>query len=208
MNESIAHSLTCCLGDYTTDQRGDVGSLVRLGAIQAIRKAVDSGSLQSSPEARDLAAAVSILTVEKLDKVRLQAWECLSLLIERTGIAGESRSNGSRFVATEPKMPSIRETLTVPREFSDLAGVSSTEYFHHVFSWSHCLKFLQLPVLKGFVSSAGAGSETVLMESRAALAQFFEGGGVEKQATFFKDLELVLRAEQGPLDLKDDGSLP
>ena len=69
-------ALIVCLDDYTTDQRGDVGSLVRTAAIDAVSTVLKRDLLNLS-DRQILAAKVCGLAVEKLDKVRWRAWSCL-----------------------------------------------------------------------------------------------------------------------------------
>ena len=69
-------ALIVCLDDYTTDQRGDVGSLVRTAAIDAVSTVLKQDLLNLS-DRQILAAKVCGLAVEKLDKVRWRAWSCL-----------------------------------------------------------------------------------------------------------------------------------
>ena len=69
-------ALIVCLDDYTTDQRGDVGSLVRTAAIDAVSTVLKQDLLDLSGR-QILAAKVCGLAVEKLDKVRWRAWSCL-----------------------------------------------------------------------------------------------------------------------------------
>ena len=79
MTDPIASALQTCLEDYTTDQRGDIGSLLRLQAIEAVHVAWHSASLKDrQDEAQNLIALVCVLAAEKLDKVRCRAWNCLS----------------------------------------------------------------------------------------------------------------------------------
>lgn len=79
ITEDIANHIISFLNDYTTDRRGDVGSLLRLEAIQAAKIIL---RYQSRPESRSIYARSIVgclcrLAAEKLDKVRLQAWMCL-----------------------------------------------------------------------------------------------------------------------------------
>lgn len=69
-------ALKVCLDDYTTDQRGDVGSLVRAAAVDAVSTALKRNLLNLC-DRQVLAAKVCGLAVEKLDKVRWRAWSCL-----------------------------------------------------------------------------------------------------------------------------------
>lgn len=77
MNDSISEAIAACLSDYTTDRRGDVGSLVRIEAIGAVRVAFQHDLLQESKAKQVLVAKICGLATEKLDKVRYQAWCCL-----------------------------------------------------------------------------------------------------------------------------------
>ena len=72
----MSQALYASLNDYTTDRRGDVGSLIRLEAIDATAVVLKRGLL-SNRERQHMAARICGLAVEKLDKVRFQAWNCL-----------------------------------------------------------------------------------------------------------------------------------
>lgn len=76
ISETLSRALCACLNDYTTDRRGDVGSLIRLDAIDATAVVLKKGLL-SMIEGQDIAARICGLAVEKLDKVRFRAWGCL-----------------------------------------------------------------------------------------------------------------------------------
>ena len=74
--EKLSRALIACLNDYTTDRRGDIGSLIRLEAIEATAIVLKNGLL-SMRERKNMAARICGLAVEKLDKVRFRAWTCL-----------------------------------------------------------------------------------------------------------------------------------
>lgn len=76
ISEKSSQALHACLNDYTTDKRGDVGSLIRLEAIDATAVVLKKDLLSMS-ERQDIAARICGLAVEKLDKVRFRAWDCL-----------------------------------------------------------------------------------------------------------------------------------
>lgn len=76
MTRNLMKALIFCLDDYTTDQRGDVGSLVRIAAVDAVSTVLKNNLLNLS-ERQLFAAKVCGLAVEKLDKVRWRAWSCL-----------------------------------------------------------------------------------------------------------------------------------
>ena len=72
----LLKALELCLADHTVDRRGDVGSLVRIEAIEAVATVVRKGLL-GLRDREKLAARICGLAVEKLDKVRWRAWNCL-----------------------------------------------------------------------------------------------------------------------------------
>jgi hypothetical protein len=77
--DAIATSVLDFLNDYTTDRRGDIGSLIRVEAVQAasILLKPDSRLPSRSPVVQSLLGCLCRLASEKLDKVRLSAWLCL-----------------------------------------------------------------------------------------------------------------------------------
>ena len=76
MTESISAAIAHGLDDYTTDQRGDIGSLVRIEAIDAVHASWEQGQLPNRA-LQDLGSKVCRLALEKLDRVRVKAWHCL-----------------------------------------------------------------------------------------------------------------------------------
>lgn len=75
MTEAIEQSLN----DYTTDQRGDAGSLLRLEAIDCVTKLLGNPTnfFSNGDFCRRLIVPIARLAAEKLDKVRFAAWLCL-----------------------------------------------------------------------------------------------------------------------------------
>ncbi|KAI9679221.1 MAG: hypothetical protein M1817_005240 [Caeruleum heppii] len=155
----LVETLERCLDDYTIDSRGDVGSWVRLEALEAVSAASREGLLDvSESEGSDvekrLLSRVGRLAAEKLDKVRLRAWACL---VEVYGnrdseMAHIFKDSGKITASSEGYYKQMLRCLTVN------------------VAWLH------LPVLEGFVTSAGAGSETVLQASRRALVDLLHRG--------------------------------
>ena len=131
------------LNDYTIDERGDIGSLVRLQAISCASTILATTAFTTSPQPRRvLHADIYRLSLEKLDRVRLEAARC-------------------RHQYLEDGVPS-----------ADIATVSSEAYFSQNLrplavdgpSWKH------RALLEGCISSAGTGAEPLLQASRRALA--------------------------------------
>ena len=79
VTDEIVDHFVGFLNDYTTDRRGDIGSLLRLEAIQAAKIILqkDSETGSHSIRAQKVIGCLCRLAAEKLDKVRVQAWLCL-----------------------------------------------------------------------------------------------------------------------------------
>ncbi len=69
------------LNDYTINEQGDIGSLVRLEALSAIIKVWELEVDVDSANATLSYWTVHRLALEKLDKVRLQAARCLKFRV-------------------------------------------------------------------------------------------------------------------------------
>jgi len=68
------------MNDYTINERGDVGSLVRLEALLAMTSVWQRCGIEEHNGSEAMTACVCDayrLALEKLDKVRLQAARCL-----------------------------------------------------------------------------------------------------------------------------------
>jgi len=73
---SILERVIVSLRDYTINEKGDVGSLVRVEAINTAAVLLD-GDLVDEDDKRPLVAILGGLAAERLDKVRWKAWMCL-----------------------------------------------------------------------------------------------------------------------------------
>ena len=195
MNSPIALVLQTCLEDYTTDQRGDVGSLVRLEALDAVRAAWRSGSLRhQTKEAQGLIPAVCVLAAEKLDKVRHCAWGCLSELYGTfypalCELHSISSSSALDFIASNSNE---KTELASAETFVDIGQTSSQAYFLHLLSF-FALDSLRAPLLRGLVTSIGVGSESVLRASRAALSLYLEAADKDTLVAVCQCFENLLR---------------
>ncbi|RHZ73935.1 hypothetical protein CDV55_103407 [Aspergillus turcosus] len=174
ITQDIANHIIRFLNDYTTDRRGDVGSLLRLEAIQAAKIILRD---QSRPESRSIYAQNIVgclcrLAAEKLDKVRLQAWMCLQ-----------------EFWASAEDFPPLQ------KKYDHFSHVSSTEYFFQ-FLRLQAIDWLRLPLFQGLATSAVAGAEGLVRSTRLALVQTLSSyGGMEQQieaSAILKDLGVIL----------------
>ena len=144
--ESIAGVILTGLNDYTIDQRGDIGSTLRLRAIKAAEAFVLAGE-PGSDSIVPLIQTTTRLAVEKLDKLRLQAWLLLQL-----------------FWKQRPDFPPLKKA------FMHLADVSSVDYYLQLFELLD-VEWLRKYVVAGLVSSAAAGTEDIGRASRSALTK-------------------------------------
>jgi tubulin-specific chaperone D len=135
------------LNDYTIDERGDVGSLVRLQAIECTSCILSKPVFADRIELVDLLRGdIYRLSLEKLDRVRLEAAKCRA------------------------------RHLDLQCDITDVSSVSSKAYFSmalaplcsHGPSWQHRC------VLEGSISCAGITSEPILQASRSALVHILD----------------------------------
>ena len=140
--ETIANAVHCGLNDYTIDERGDIGSLVRLQAISTSCTIFASKPLHKFESSfQILHQCIYRLSLEKLDRVRLEAARC-------------------RHQYLEDIVPS-----------ADIAAVSTETYFTQSIgplrTGSPPWKYQAL--LEGCISCAGISAEPLLQASRSAL---------------------------------------
>ncbi|KAL4919735.1 tubulin folding cofactor D C terminal-domain-containing protein [Aspergillus aurantiobrunneus] len=146
VTEDIANSLVGFLNDYTTDRRGDIGSLVRLEGIQAAKVVLQKkASGTSQPYVQNTVGCLCRLAAEKLDKVRFEAWLCLQIFWE-----------------TASKLPPLL------RRYEHFSQVSSIEYFVQLLELQ-AIDWLRLPLFQGLATSTVAGAEGLIRSTRSAL---------------------------------------
>lgn len=149
VKDRIAVALHIALNDYTVTERGDVGSLVRLEALNAVRTAGEANLFCNAATEADLQiyADVLRLSLEKLDKIRARAAAI---------IAEGSIGNRPELVAL-----SIEE-------------VSSQAYFSQALTAMRMTKspVIEEAICQGLVSSAGMASESVVQNCREAVLNF------------------------------------
>ncbi|KAL0471618.1 tubulin folding cofactor D C terminal domain-containing protein [Neurospora intermedia] len=149
------------LDDYTTNARGDVGSLVRLQAIKATKFLWESLDRLPTNEAARVVSALFLrilrLAAEKLDKVRAEAQTALALVLKANCSARVRESTFSsrayfgfllNLLFEDTLQPSISDTLKADPDV-----------------WMEEL-------LAGLVSSADTGNEELVIATRAALCDF------------------------------------
>ena len=169
-----------CLDDYTINERGDIGSLVRIEAINTVSKILKQRILSVDDQAF-LAAKICGLAVEKLDIVRLRALSCLQ--------QNQQNYKAHELLEMDVESPS-HQLFSVIRHCeldSDAAQHASTSHFRQ-------LLFLGLktgimpPLLLSYVTSAGAGSEKVSQASRSAFTSMM----IQSSHTQLRDIFQIL----------------
>ncbi|KAJ5620382.1 hypothetical protein N7510_004366 [Penicillium lagena] len=185
VTDTVADGFLGALNDYTTDRRGDIGSLIRVEAIQAAGTLLkrEPRTTPYSPLTQKLVRCLCRLASEKLDKVRLQAWLCLQDFWE-----------------------SASDFPPLSSKFEHFSHVSSKEYFLQLLGLQP-IGWLRVSLLQGLATSAVAGSEGLVRACRSALAEYLESfTAPQRQETlmiFVKDLSTILSD-----NLQDDRYAP
>jgi hypothetical protein len=158
VENQIITALHIALNDYTITERGDVGSLVRIEALETVATGWIAGTLlaDSSEKQRLVYADVLRLSLEKLDKIRTIAARTL------------------RACSVQMKASS-----------TPLEDVSSVPYFLEALQMfqSTSSSTNKEAICLGFVNSAGMGSESVAQNARTALLGFIDILPVDSDTT-------------------------
>jgi tubulin-specific chaperone D len=90
-DESLEGPLCSALDNYTNDQRGDVGSLARFEAVQAVSTLLQKTMKQQTGKPthhniKPLIQRLFRLAGEKLDKLRFAAWKCIEIFLRSVGL--------------------------------------------------------------------------------------------------------------------------
>ncbi|EEQ32341.1 beta-tubulin cofactor d [Microsporum canis CBS 113480] len=172
--DQIENHIEVLLNDYTTDNRGDVGSLIRTEAIGGVCVLLES-HLKGAAKASNLHSImkhVMRLAAEKLDKVRFKAWKCFQIFWE---------SDGS--------LPPLK------RKFDHFSEVSTADYFSQLATLLQ-VDWLRLPLIKGLITSLTAGADSLINSSRAALVEFINSQDDDPKCylcrELFRDLLTIL----------------
>ena len=190
IQDTLTETIRAALQDYHTDQRGDVGSLLRLEAINTVKAAFERGTLQVTEGGMNLLQFVCILAGERLDKVRARAWDCLATCW-RVDLSPVMASEYPPY-ATRPGNSDIAGNFDV-RETSTIA------YYHGLLQLFQ-YQSLRVPILQGIFVSVGGGSDSILVASRSALMEWLQHDlPTSDLETFGAFLEIILERS-----LKDD----
>jgi hypothetical protein len=169
VESQITTALHIALNDYTITERGDVGSLVRIAALETVGTGWAATTLRTdgSDIYQQVYNDVVRLSLEKLDKIRSIAARILRANhpIQPTEIATPLED-----------VSSVNYFLAAIRTFQTATSTSTKEAI--------CL---------GYVNSSGMGSESVAQNARQALLSFLDAlpVGSEAVAPQFSQLDVA-----------------
>lgn len=149
VKDRITSALHVALNDYTVTERGDVGSLVRLEALNAVRTAGKALLFRKQTTDADhlMYADVLRLSLEKLDKVRARAANIIS--------------DGSLIQSPVVAMSTVDDVSSQAYFRKALAAMQSTDS-----------AVIKESICRGLVGSAGMASESVVQNCREAVLDF------------------------------------
>ncbi|KAL1891236.1 hypothetical protein Cpir12675_005054 [Ceratocystis pirilliformis] len=191
------------LNNYTTNARGDVGSLVRVAALQAVEsmwRGVDWMLGDSAAEKRTetktakhwlqrsvelLLPPVLRLAAEKLDRVRAEAHQTLTLALTK-----------------EHRGPFAYLTFSSQEYFFSLLNLLRVERLHPlVLKWAKAdMQAWMAALMAGYVTSAEMGNEMLVTNSRAALVEFVSDGATRSQTNFLSPSNSSMAVADSNLD--------
>lgn len=134
------------LSDYTNDQRGDVGSLLRLCSIDAVQH-FDQNILDRT-DMIPFVRTITRLAAEKLTKVRFAAWNCLKAFW-KTYVPEHAIEN----------------------PFNHQADISSFEYYKQLLTLL-TVPWLQEHLLHGLLNAISGGADDISRVSSDAFVAF------------------------------------
>ncbi|KAE9364067.1 hypothetical protein N431DRAFT_390307 [Stipitochalara longipes BDJ] len=180
------------LDDYTTNARGDVGSLVRIEAAKAAGALWATPALDSAkPEAFNVDAFEKLFgkvlraAAEKLDRVRTEGQKAVAAAlyyVEQLPIDSKKDNTSASLIETAPSKSASPPSTT--SEF-EAFSTSSKDYFLFLLELQRDSWFSSSQVegvdwarefMEGYITSADTGSEDLVRSSRAALAEFCAAG--------------------------------
>lgn len=174
--EAFASALQIGLNDYTVDQRGDIGSLLRIASINAVQ-ACPKGLFDQRVQTL-IVQGIARLSAEKLVKVRYMAWICL---------------RGMNIIPMSEKSA----------QYEHQADVSSFTYYRQLTELLR-IPWLRNELLRGLESAIAGGSEDISQTASEALVSSLEDTKPEERAEQVESLIDNLVTQLESLKKKDD----
>ncbi|KAJ3341590.1 hypothetical protein HDU93_004492 [Gonapodya sp. JEL0774] len=171
----VIQTLLDCLADFSTDQRGDVGSWIREASMRGLRSVLRiawrkeqedgaaPGTFLPKGAFQDLVARVLSQSVERIDRVRQTAGECfVDLLWSGVGLGGK---DGSAVIIGRDLLEEA-----CPKH-SNIAWSSPSEVFYRIVPLI-VIPAYRIELLTGLLVSAGGLTESLVRHSNACLLDF------------------------------------
>ncbi|KAG2226582.1 hypothetical protein INT45_005068 [Circinella minor] len=172
--EALLNSLHLCLSDYSTDQRGDVGSWVRsasmeclqhllplIGRLDASSSSMEDRYLSSGSTARIFAALLK-QSVERIDRVRDCAGTVLCDLLYK------NKTTNEEFLDI-PNRDLLEKYIT--RDISWASPADLYPVMTHILA----AEPYRFELLTGLISSAGGLTESLVRHSSSCLIDYMNG---------------------------------
>ncbi|EXJ78754.1 hypothetical protein A1O1_09156 [Capronia coronata CBS 617.96] len=176
---SIADALYRGLTDYTNDQRGDIGSLLRIQSLEAVDALrANKAALHIMDGLLDTVMPVIVkLAAEKLDNVRFRAWRCLE-----------------SYWHTRAGMPDLKNTFPHPED------ISTIPYFQQLLELL-TLDWSRKPVIMGIISSATSGTESICRATSNAIVWYLQSLETDERDNLRTPISsIILEQLAAPLD--------
>ena len=164
---TIVEAIHVGLTDYTIDERGDIGSLVRLQGLTCVSRLLSMDILAENTEYCELLQSdVLRLSLEKLDRVRTRAAECRKKCLPNSFSIEDAGNVNSHTYLTSALRPIFNPN-----------------------SQPWALRAL----IEGAISCAGISAESLLQTSRAILTASLHAAEIQHVQTTFTIYAGVLR---------------
>jgi 3-methyladenine DNA glycosylase AlkC len=164
---TIVQAIHAGLTDYTIDERGDIGSLVRLQGLTCASRLLSTAILVEDTEYCELLQSdILRLSLEKLDRVRARAAECRQKRLPAYfGVEDPSNINGQAYLSSALQ-PVFRP---------------------------NCQPWALRALIEGSISCAGISAESLLQTSREILTTSLHAADIPHVQTLFTVFSEILR---------------
>jgi hypothetical protein len=164
---TIVQAIHAGLTDYTIDERGDIGSLVRLQGLTCVSRLLSTTLLVEDTEYCELLQSdILRLSLEKLDRVRARAAECRqNRLPAYFGVDDPSNINSQTYLSSALQ-PIFRPD---------------------------CQPWALRALIEGSISCAGISAESLLQTSREILTTSLHAADIPHAQTLFTVFSQILR---------------
>ncbi|KAL8725544.1 MAG: hypothetical protein Q9181_006379 [Wetmoreana brouardii] len=172
----LDQALLDCFDDYSTNSQGDVGSLVRMKTLTVVASFSDPSPWRDRYKRYEILGRMCGLCVEKLDKVRICAWDSFR-------VQGMVDHFGNRDFKQAIRESDLREPVPT----------ASIEYFKLIIDLGNRI-FSRYFMIRGLITSAGFGSEALVNTARKAVLEYLHSHLVADAYYFYSSLLQVIQA--------------